>query len=202
MLKVSKVWISSVIFLLLNLFVLLVSAAWMPGVLASWSFFSNSFNSYQHTFFLGWELHRRTLSYGIESLCVCVCLTVKSCPILCDLMDCSSPGSSLHRISQARILELCCYFLLQGIFLTPGSNQGLLCCRQILYHWATGKPIETLETGSLSLHIINCPFARWWIIWFLQTFSVSSFYLIYLGINFVTCCFRIEAGKPFLWRAR
>ena len=27
-------------------------------------------------------------------------------------------------------------------------------------------------------------------------------YLIYLGINFVTCCFRIEAGKPFLWRAR
>ena len=27
-----------------------------------------------------------------------------------------------------------CHFLLQGIFLTQGSNPGLLHCRQILYH--------------------------------------------------------------------
>ena len=27
-----------------------------------------------------------------------------------------------------------CYFLLQGIFPTQGSNLGLLHCRQILYH--------------------------------------------------------------------
>ena len=30
-----------------------------------------------------------------------------------------------------------CHCLLQGIFLTQGSNQRLLHCRQILYHWAT-----------------------------------------------------------------
>ena len=30
-----------------------------------------------------------------------------------------------------------CHFLLQGIFLTPGSNLHLLLGRQILYHWAT-----------------------------------------------------------------
>ena len=30
---------------------------------------------------------------------------VQSCPTLCDLMDCSPPGSSVHRIFQARILE-------------------------------------------------------------------------------------------------
>ena len=29
-----------------------------------------------------------------------------------------------------------CHFLLQGIFLTQGSNPGLLHCRQVLYHWA------------------------------------------------------------------
>jgi len=29
----------------------------------------------------------------------------QSCPTLCDLMDCSPPGSSVHEISQARILE-------------------------------------------------------------------------------------------------
>ena len=29
----------------------------------------------------------------------------KSCPTLCNPMDCSPPGSSVHGISQARILE-------------------------------------------------------------------------------------------------
>ena len=32
-------------------------------------------------------------------------LVAKSCPTLCDLMDCSLPGSSVHEIFQARILE-------------------------------------------------------------------------------------------------
>ena len=32
------------------------------------------------------------------------CLVVKSCPALCDTMDCSLPGSSVHEIFQARIL--------------------------------------------------------------------------------------------------
>ena len=36
-------------------------------------------------------------------------------------MDGSPPGSSVHRISQARILEWVAIFL-QGIFLTQGSN--------------------------------------------------------------------------------
>ena len=30
---------------------------------------------------------------------------VQSCPTLCDPMDCSLPGSSIHGISQARVLE-------------------------------------------------------------------------------------------------
>ena len=32
-------------------------------------------------------------------------LVIKSCPTLCDTMECSLPGSSDHGISQARILE-------------------------------------------------------------------------------------------------
>ena len=38
-------------------------------------------------------------------VCVCVCAHAQSCPTLCDPMDCSLPGSSVHGISQARILE-------------------------------------------------------------------------------------------------
>ena len=37
-------------------------------------------------------------------VCVCV-LVAQLCPILCDPMDCSPPGSSVHGIHQARILE-------------------------------------------------------------------------------------------------
>ena len=32
-------------------------------------------------------------------------LVVQLCPTLCDPMDCSLPGSSVHEIHQARILE-------------------------------------------------------------------------------------------------
>ena len=31
--------------------------------------------------------------------------SAQSCPILCDLMDCSPPSSSVHGIFQARLLE-------------------------------------------------------------------------------------------------
>ena len=37
--------------------------------------------------------------------CVCVCEVAQSCPTLCDPVDCSPPGSSVHGILQARILE-------------------------------------------------------------------------------------------------
>ena len=41
---------------------------------------------------------------SISSVCVCV-LVAQSCRILCNPMDCSQPGSSIHGILQARILE-------------------------------------------------------------------------------------------------
>ena len=38
-------------------------------------------------------------------VCVCVCLVAELCPTLCNSMDCVPPGSSVHGILQARILE-------------------------------------------------------------------------------------------------
>ena len=43
------------------------------------------------------------------------------------------PGSSVHGIAQARILEVGCHFLLQEIVLTQGLSLGLLQGRQALY---------------------------------------------------------------------
>ena len=48
--------------------------------------------------------------YFVEDFCSfvhqgCVCSVAEFCPTLCDPMDCSSSGSTVHRISQARMLE-------------------------------------------------------------------------------------------------
>ena len=51
------------------------------------------------------------------SLCVCAKL-LQLFLTLCDPMDCSPPGSSVHEILQAGTLEVGYHFLLQGIFLT------------------------------------------------------------------------------------
>ena len=67
-----------------------------------------------------------------------VCSVVQLCLTLCDPVDCRPPGSSVHGIFQARMLAQ--DFLLQGIFLTQGSNScllGLLSLRLILYYCAT-----------------------------------------------------------------
>ena len=64
----------------------------------------------------------------------CVCLVTQSCLTLCDLMNCSLSGSSVHWGSPGKNSEVGCYALLQGIFPTQGLNPGLSLCRQILYH--------------------------------------------------------------------
>ena len=58
----------------------------------------------------------------------------QSCPTLCNPTDCNPPGSFVQGDSLGKITGVGCYALLQGIFLTQGSNPGLLHCRQILYH--------------------------------------------------------------------
>ena len=44
------------------------------------------------------------------------------------------PGSSVHGIFQARLLEWLAISSSRGIFPTQGSNLGFPCCRQTLYH--------------------------------------------------------------------
>ena len=70
---------------------------------------------------------------GWVGVCVCV-LVIQLCLTLCDPMECSPPGSSVHGISQARVLEWVAISFSGGIFLTQVSNLGLLHCRHMLCH--------------------------------------------------------------------
>ena len=72
----------------------------------------------------------------------------QSCPPPCYSMDCSQPGSSIHGILQARILEWVTVPFSRGYppgsytLLTQGLNPGLPHCRQILYSLShKGSPI-------------------------------------------------------------
>ena len=62
-----------------------------------------------------------------------IVLVDQSCLTLCNAMDCSPPGYSA-RNSPGKNTVLDSHSLLQGIFLTQGSNPVLPHCRQILYH--------------------------------------------------------------------
>ena len=64
---------------------------------------------------------------------------------LCDLMDCSSSGSSVYGDSPGNNTQVGCHALLQGILPTQGSNPGLLHYRWILYHLSHQESPQILE---------------------------------------------------------
>ena len=71
------------------------------------------------------------------------CTHAQSCLTLCNPMDCSPSGSSVLGIL-GKNSGVGCYFPLQGIFLTQGSNPCLLH----LLHW---------QVDSLPLHHLGSP---------------------------------------------
>ena len=74
----------------------------------------------------------------------------QSCPILCNPMDCSPPGSSVHGILQARILEWIVIPFSRGI--SKPRDQTLVSC-------ITGRFLTILDTGKSSF--INTYYEKW-----------------------------------------
>ena len=83
------------------------------------------------------KLHPKRASYA----CVYVFVFIRTCVLSCfscvrlcvTLWTVDPPGSFVHGILQPRILEWVAIPLSKGIFLTQGSNPGLLHYRRILY---------------------------------------------------------------------
>jgi len=77
-----------------------------------------------------------------RSVHVCVCSVVQSCLTLCDPIDCSLPGSSIHGIFQARILEWLTISSSRGSF-WPRDQTCISCVscigKHVFYHWVTWK---------------------------------------------------------------
>ena len=75
-----------------------------------------------------------------DILCVCECTVVSDS---LRPLDCNPPDCSVHGILQGKNGMVGCHFLLQGIFLTQGSNPHLLC----LLHWQVNSlPLRHLAS--------------------------------------------------------
>ena len=88
---------------------------------------------------------------------------VKSCLSLCNPLDCSPPGSSVHGFFQARILQWVAISFSKGSS-WPRDQTCVSCIgRQILYHWATWEAMVknmsysgiNLTKNGQKLHIEN-----------------------------------------------
>ena len=106
---------------------------------------------------LGWCLdplapHHPTLVSVLLMDPVCA-KSLQSCLTLCDPMNCSSPGSSIHGILQARILAWVAISFSRGSSWSQGSNPHHLH----LLHWQEGSLLgmeprsRALQTHSLHL---------------------------------------------------
>ena len=79
---------------------------------------------------------------------VCAVLSHSVVLTLCNPMDSSPPGTSVHGGSPGKNTGVGCHALLQGIFPTQEWNPGLPHCRQILYHLS--------QQGSWWLNLSHC----------------------------------------------
>ena len=100
-----------------------------------------------------------------------LCLVAQLCPTLCDPMDCSVPGSSVHGDSPGKNTGVGCHALLQGIFPTQGLNPGLLHSRWILYHLGHQGSPQFRSFLMLVKEILKCTLcplpASWYLLGFI-----------------------------------
>ena len=97
------------------------------------------------------------------------CSVAQSCLTLCNLMDCSPPGSSACGVSQARILEWVAILFSRGIFLTQGWDPCLLS----LLHWQVDSlPLSHLGIPYLTHSI--CYYCEWSTNWVTRSLEISK----------------------------
>ena len=87
--------------------------------------------------------------------CMRACRVSQSCPTLCSPKNCSPPGSSVHGMSKARILEWVAMPSSRGSSQSRDRTHISCIGRWVLYPWATMKcswyPLSVLQQNTISL---------------------------------------------------
>ena len=98
-----------------------------------------------------------------------MCLVAQLCLTLCDYMDCSPPGSSVHADSPGKNTGVGCHVLFQGIFPTQRSNPVSHITSGFFTVWGTreaqeywsGQPMpspQIFPAQELNWGLLHC---RW-----------------------------------------
>ena len=101
------------------------------------------------TCFLGWSVSPLLLAWDLLSgprhqfVNVSMIVCAQLCSTLCDPMDCSPPGSSVHGILQARILEWVAMPFSRESSWPRGRTQISRIAGRFFTFWATRKALET-----------------------------------------------------------
>ena len=90
-----------------------------------------------------WICHGLFNSLSRSTWLLLVCSVAQSCPTLCDPGDCSPPGSSVHGISQARILEWLAISSSRGSSWSRDWTHVSCIGQRILYHWTFWESMHT-----------------------------------------------------------
>ena len=133
-----------------------------------------------------------------------------SCVQLCNPIDCSPPGSSVHRILQARTLEWVTISSSRGIFPTQRSNPSL----SRLLHWQAhslplvppGKPFMVADENIIfSVAQTKTQESFWDLLWHLHPCPASSVCFPHLWIlnsfgplTSHSCLFRVHLDPDCL----
>ena len=112
-------------------------------------------------------LHRfvTVVGKGFTIVSDCCCSVTKLCLLLCDPPG-LQPARSFAWNFTGKNTRVGCHFLLQGIFLTQGSNPCLLYCRWNLYHcttWEAHSRVGRWPAGgqAIWIEIFSMAFTSW-----------------------------------------
>ena len=99
---------------------------------------------------------KTTMRYHLIPVRMCVSVLVAQlCLTLCDPMDCSPPGSSVHGILQARILEWVAIPFSRGSSQPRDWTQVSCTASRFFTTEPPGKPHQSEWSSSKSLQVIN-----------------------------------------------
>ena len=93
------------------------------------------------------------------------CEVAQSCPTLCDPMDCSPPGSSVHGILQARILEWVAISFSRGSSQPRDQTQVSCIAGRRFNFWATREALCIY----VSIYIYKCIYLHMYFLRFISS---------------------------------
>ena len=108
---------------------------------------------------------------------------VQSCPALCDPVDYSPPGSSVHGILQARTLEWVAISLSRGSSQSKDWTQVSCIAGRLFNLWATREalPLALITSNLLSMSLLLFYYNHYFAVFFLD-FTYKWYYIICLSL--------------------